>query len=232
MRLLSEVLVGDRPAEDPEVIAAAGASASFRQSLVELRSLQGRLDAEGRRERELLAEAGGAPDDGLTAPGAGPDLVSRTIARLAAEPVPSAESETAAEPGQDVRRWPRLVLFAGLAAAALFLIWAFVGFGSGRMPDDQRQLGSPYLDLEPAKVEADAVTLSWAFTLPMASGPVLYTVRIFDPADPGFAVDSEELENSTWVIDRTDFDGWPAGAHWEVTARYRRGVYRKERALR
>ena len=54
--LLMDVVVGDRPADDPEVLALAESDAAFRDELDEIRAMVGRVSAAAELERQVLAD--------------------------------------------------------------------------------------------------------------------------------------------------------------------------------
>lgn len=222
MRLLTEVLAGDRSDSDPDVTKASAGSDAFRESLAELRALQGRLEADGRFERELLAEsrhAAAAADD---------PVVARTITELAGGPTAPGGRRPARGPG-------RVLAFSAVAAAAaLLLVWALGGFGGpgggGEPNDDYKQLGDKELKLDEPARENGRVRLTWSCSIPVTG----YTVTVYDPADLEAEplAESDFLDTGAWELEQTFVDDLPRDARWRVTARVRGRVLRADAPLR
>ncbi len=209
MRLLTEVLAGDRRVDDAEVAAAARSNEAFRSSLRELRALQECLDADGERERVVMAEA-------LEGTGGDAPEVGSRLRRLAAAGKPAAP-----------RRWPA---WAAVAAAAVLLVILFRAFG-GPQPDDRRSLGDPRLQLAAPTVSGDIVRLQWSCSVPAA----VFTVHLFDPEDPDRAIaggQSGELTETTWTLDRDFVLQQPQETRWRVVARYRGRRFSADAPLR
>lgn len=200
-RLLLELLVGGRDERDPEAVAAM-ADPAFRAELLRLRQLQQRLDEAGSAER--------AANEAAAARGEWHPMVAATIARLAGVP------EAVLAPSRPLRRrswW--IGLAAGLAAAALVLLWRLLD-GDGRRPDDDRVLGSEPLTLvQPVATGTGGLQLQWRSTLAGAS----FAVVVYDPdlpEDPPLV--SETVPATTWILEPELVARLRPGMRWRVTA--------------
>lgn len=213
-RLLAELLAGERSARDPEVEAMLQANPKLQAELAELLPLVARLNAAGSRERMLLAEPV-AEDAG------------RPLAVLHPTPVVP----------KPFRRpwWLSLV-----AAAALVIVGLVYALGQrdpgdeGGMPDDLGTLSAEELMLEAPRLVDGKVEFRWQTAARVPSAR--FEAVIYDPAvgrDLPILRRPIELESSTtWTIDASQVQQFPAASRLRVVATLQGRVFARERALR
>jgi len=206
--LLEKVIVGDLPADAPEVLARTRACADCKIQLAEMLESVAALEREGAWMRR----------------GASPGPVP-------AESVPSAGEKRALAQLQSLAREQRatalpkariLWLRAALAMAAVALAWigwaAWSRLGSdpnGTSPPDFA-LGLAIRDLWPSAEVSEYNRFEWRAELPAGGS---YELRIWDPSAPERPLVHEKgLRESRWIPTPAKAAALPAKIEWEVRA--------------
>lgn len=184
--LLARIAMGELRPDDPEVQAKAAASPSFRSAMQELTSALSDLDAAGAQERAWLRAAAETHEPALR-----PDLVDRTIRRLAAEGGPVIRRSR-------VSAW----LWVATAAAAGLLAWATLWRAEpGRPPDDRPLSGQQYLTLDAPRLEQGVLVLSWRTDLPAPTT----TIEIWAGEVGGEPLLIEQSGKREWRVQPADW---------------------------
>ena len=200
-RLLREVAVGDRPADDADVRAVAAEDPAFREDLERIRTVTDRLESAARLETEVLRRA-----DELRGV-SGESSVRRALMRATR---------------RADRRFGRFVLMAAALVIAVSGIIAIDSVlrsrnGSGLDIPEGPYMGGELRPTAPVGEVESFDEFRWHDPDGPKSGDT-YVVEIYPEGERGAALaTSEPLEDTVWNPTREERTGWPVRIDWIVT---------------